>query len=114
MAVKMQPTSVIKAHLGLEPNGKIQKFFTSECAKAMDKFVPYDMGNLAKYKIEGNLIVYEQNYARYQYLGLSKTGKPLNYHTDKHPLASSYWDKKIVTSDLPDIVNKIQQKFGGK
>jgi hypothetical protein len=110
----MQPTSVIKAHLGLEPNGRIQKFFTSECAKAMDKYVPFDEGILADYRIQGNLIIYEQNYARYQYYGLSKSGKPLNYQTDKHPLATSYWDKKMVTADLPDIVKRIQDKFGGK
>ena len=26
MPVKMQPTSVIKANLGIEPNGRVQKF----------------------------------------------------------------------------------------
>ena len=114
MPVKLKPTSVIKARLGLEPNGRVQKFFTSECAKAMDKYVPFDEGNLADYHIEGNLIIYEQLYARYQYYGLSKSGKPLNYHTDKHPLATSYWDKHMVTADMPDIIKKIQDKFGGK
>ena len=114
MSVKMKPTNVIKAHLGLEPNGRVEKFFTSECAKAMDKYVPFDEGNLADYRIDGNLIIYEQPYARYQYYGLSKNGNPLNYQTDKHPLATSYWDKKMVTADLPDIVKRIQDKFGGK
>ena len=114
MTAKMQPTSVIKARLGIEPNGRIQKFFTNECAKAMDKFVPFDNGDLANYNIEGNVIIYEQPYARYQYLGLSKSGKPLNYSTDKHPLATSYWDKKMWTAEGQDIVKKIQKKFGGK
>ena len=35
MPVKMQPVSVIKANLGIEPNGRVQKFFTNECAKEM-------------------------------------------------------------------------------
>ena len=37
MAVKMQPTSVIKARLGIEPNGRIQRYFQKRCKDYMDK-----------------------------------------------------------------------------
>ena len=46
MPVKMKPISVIKARLGIEPNGQVQKFFTNTCYKHMDKYVPLDEGNL--------------------------------------------------------------------
>ena len=108
MPVKLQPTSTIKARLGIEPNGRVQKFFTNTCAKKMDKYVPFDEGNLADYHLESDAVVYEQPYARYQYYGLSKNGKPLNYHTDKHPLATSYWDKKMVSAEMDDIVKEVQ------
>ena len=74
----------------------------------MDKYVPFDRGNLAKYYIDGNYIVYDQQYAHYQYVGISHSGKPLNYHTDKHPLATSYWDKKMVTAEINDVVKEVQ------
>jgi len=113
MPVRMQPTSVIKAHLGLEPNGRIQKYFTSECAKAMDKYVPKDEGNLRLYKIEGNYIVYDQPYAKYQYYGIRGDGT----HKVQHYTTSGtgpYWDRRMVSVDLPNIVARIQNKFGGK
>ena len=113
MSVIMKPTSVIKARLGLEPGGRVQKFFTSECAKKMDKYVPMDKGNLRRYKIEDNLIIYDQPYARYQYYGMREDGTHVvrNYTTSG---TGPYWDKRMVSADLPSIVKNIQKKFGGK
>lgn len=108
MPVKMNPTSVIKAHLGIEPNGRVQKFFTQTVAKKMDKYVPMDEGHLRQYKIQGNLIIYDQPYANYQYEGISKSGKKLNYSTDKHPLATAHWDKVMWTAEGQDVVRQVQ------
>lgn len=70
MPVKMQPTSVIKANLGIEPNGKVQKFFTNTCYRYMDKYVPKDNGILREnVTIDSNSITYEQEYAHAQYIG---------------------------------------------
>ena len=33
MSVRIKPTSTIIRRLGIEPNGKVQKFFTNTCAK---------------------------------------------------------------------------------
>ena len=114
MPLKMQPTSVIKAQLGIEPNGRIQRFFTNECYKAMDKYVPYDEGDLRTIvDIQPNSITYEMPYARYQYYGIREDGthRVQNYTT---PGTGPYWDKRMVSVDLPNIVAKIQSKFGGK
>lgn len=117
MPVKMQPTSSIKVNLGINPNGKIMKFLTSECAKAMDKYVPMDNGDLRKYKIRGNLIIYGDGpsnaYARYQYHGVREDGthKVNNYTT---PGTGPYWDQRMITADLPDIIKRVQDKFGGR
>lgn len=125
MPVKMQPVSVIKANLGIEPNGRVHKFFTNECAKEMDPFVPFDEGSLAETVIQGgqptrnvttNTITYEQPYARYVYYGISKSGKSLHYHTDMHKLAGPYWDKRMWTAKGQDIVKRVQENInrGGK
>lgn len=121
MPVKMQPTSVIKANLGIEPDGRIQKLFTSTCAKAMDEFVPFDEGNLAKYHIEGsNQIVYDQLYAEYQYYGIRGDGThkidPANRNRSKHPLATSYWDKHMWTAKKDQVIETVQKEIdrGGR
>ena len=116
MPVKLKPTSEIKARLGIEPNGRVQKLFTSTCAKHMDKYVPMREGDLADYHLENDAVVYEQLYARYQYNGISKSGKPLKYREDKHPLATHHWDKKMVSAEMQDVVKEVQDYInrGGK
>ena len=67
--MKMQPIRQIHASLGIEPNGRVQKFFTDTCAKHMDKYVPMDTGalrtNISK---TADSITYESNYAHYQFV----------------------------------------------
>lgn len=112
MALKMQPTSVIKANLGIEPNGRVHKFFTATCRRYMDKYVPMDTGILAgNVTLTANSITYEQPYAHYQYMGISKSGKPLNYSPDKHPLAGSQWDKRMWTAEGQQVVQEVQNHF---
>lgn len=109
MPVKMRPVSQIKARLGIEPNGKVQKFFTHACRVHMDKYVPFDTGTLATtVREEPDAIIYEQPYARYVYYGVSKSGEPLNYQTDKHEYAGPYWDKRMVSAEMKDVVKEVQ------
>lgn len=111
MGVKFEPTSTIKVALGIDPNGKVQKFLVNNCARHMDKYVPFDAGNLADYRIEGNTVVYEQPYARYQYFGIREDGtrKIVNRTLTHHPLASSYWDKKMISAEIDDVINETQE-----
>jgi hypothetical protein len=139
IGVKMKPVSVIKARLGIEPNGRIQKFFTSECAKTMDKYVPYDEGNLADYIIEGNLIIYQQPYAHYMYEGKVMgpnipikedgiitgwfspkdkakhyTGKDIDYSKSKargHNFAGPHWDRRMWSAEKDNIVKRVQNEI---
>ena len=116
MPVKMQPTSVIKAHLGLEPNGRVQKFFTNTCYKRMDKYVPKDKGDLRTIvDIQPSYIIYEMPYARYQYYGVREDGthKVQNYTT---PGTGTYWDKRMVSAEMQDVIKEVQDyvKRGGK
>lgn len=113
MPVEIKPTSQIKARLGIEPNGRVIRYLTSECAKKMTKYVPKREGILRLYKIEGNKIIYEQEYAEYQYYGIRKDGtRRVQHYTT--PGTDTYWDERMKTADLPDIIRNVQQKFGGK
>jgi hypothetical protein len=79
----------------------------------MDKYVPKDEGTLRLYKIEGNKIIYDQPYARYQYYGVREDGthRVQNYTT---PGTGPYWDERMKSADMSDIIRRANQKFGGK
>lgn len=112
MPVRIKPTSQIKARLGLEPNGRVQKYFTNTCYRYMDKYVPYREGNLRTIvDVQDDVIIYESPYAKYQYYGVSKTGKPLEYRTAG---TGNYWDRKMVSAEIKDVVKEVQDFIGGK
>lgn len=91
--MKMKPISQIKADLGINPGGKVQRFFTDTCAKHMDKYVPLgDTGNLRDITHkEVDSITYEMPYAHYQYIGklyVMDNGKGAYYDPDY-----GFWSK---------------------
>lgn len=112
MPVKLKPTSQIKARLGLEPNGRVQKFFTNSCYKHMDKYVPMDKGDLrTNVDIQPSYITYESNYASAQYYGERNGKEFVNYTT---PGTGPYWDKRMVSAEIKDVVKEVQNYVGGK
>ena len=117
LILKMKSPSVIKTRLGLQNGGPVHAFFTETCAKAMDKYVPFDEGILAGTVIRDgqptnnvsvNTITYSQNYAKYVYYGKSKKGNDLNYQKDKHPLAGPYWDERMWSAEKDDVIRQVQ------
>lgn len=115
MKVKIKPISQIKAHLGIEPNGRVQKFFQMSCLRHMDKYIPMDKGNLRTLYDVSNpkYIIYEAPYARYQYYGVREDGthKVRNYTT---PGTGTYWDKRMWTAEGTDVVKEVQKYIGGR
>ena len=109
MSVRMKADSVIIANLGLQPNGPVQKFFTSSCAKHMNKYIPKNEGNLRiNHTIYDDKIVYESPYARYQYYGVREDGthKVENYTT---PGTGPYWDKRMWSAEKEQVVAETQK-----
>ena len=114
MPVYIKPTSVIKARLGIDPDGRVQLFFTNSCYRHMDKYVPLrDTGNLRTVvTIEPRVIIYESPYAHYQYIGMRQDGTHVvrNYTT---PGTGPYWDKRMVSAEMQDVLNEVQNYIGG-
>ena len=109
----LKPISEIKANLGLEPNGRVQKFFTNTCRNHIDKYVPKDTGMLRENVIlDSDSITYQSPYAHAQYVGYTK-GPVLNYTT---PGTGPYWDKRMVSAEIQDVVKECQAFInrGGK
>ena len=77
----LKPISEIKADLRIEPNGKVQKYFTERCYQHMDKYVPKDTGILREnVVIENDSITYQSPYAHAQYIG-EVHGSPVKKYT---------------------------------
>lgn len=113
MPLKIKPVSTIKANLGIEPNGRVQKYFTKRCADYMDKYVPMDQGDLrTNIDIKSDSITYESPYAHAQYVGFTK-GPVKNYTTAG---TGPYWDRRMWSVHKKDIIDEVQNYVnrGGK
>ena len=105
--MKMKPISQIKADLGINPGGRVQRFFTDTCYKHMDKYVPKDIGILRDNVDKGaDYITYESPYAHTQYIG-EVHGSPVRNYTT--PGTGSYWDKKMVSAEMNDVIKEVQE-----
>lgn len=81
----LRPISEIKANLGIETNGRVQKFFTDTCYRHMDKYVPKDTGVLREVvNIQADSITYQSPYAHAQYVGIVNGGQVRNYTTPRN------------------------------
>lgn len=109
--MKLNPISQIKANLGIDANGRAQKFFTDTCRKHMDKYVPKDIGNLRDIVDVGtDYITYESPYAHAQYVGIVNGSEVRNYTT---PGTGSYWDKRMWSAEKDEIIQEIQRYING-
>ena len=84
--MRLKPISEIKANLGIEPNGKVQKYFTERCYQHMDKYVPMaDTHQLRENVVKGtDYIKYNVPYAHAQYVGIVHGSPVKNYTTPRN------------------------------
>lgn len=83
--MRMEPISKIKVDLGINPNGRVQRFLVDTCYKHMDKYVPKDIGNLRDIVSKtANSITYESPYAHAQYVGIVHGSPVRNYTTPRN------------------------------
>lgn len=104
----LNPINTIKADLGIEPNGPVQKFFTNACYRYMEKYVPKDNGALRRtVTLKSDSITYEQPYAHAQYVGYTK-GPVKNYTTAG---TGPYWDRRMVSAEFNNVINEVQDEI---
>lgn len=83
----LKPISQIKADLGIEPNGRVSKYFAERCYHHMDKYVPKDTGSLRENVIiDNDGITYKSPYAHAQYVGQIHGGTVRHYTTPRYRL----------------------------
>lgn len=116
MSVYINSLESIKLKLKLttgDPNGA-EAFLTNTCYKHMDKYVPMDNGDLrTNVFLTPNTITYASPYASYQYYGERADGS----HKVKHyttPGTGPYWDERMKSAEINDVVKEVQKFVGGK
>lgn len=107
----------------------------NEYARLMEPYVPFDSGTLAQTtEITSESVRYAVPYAHYMYEGeiygdnipiiedgmivgwfsrpgekKHPTGRPIEYDTTKHPLATSHWDKAMLEANRDTFIAIVQQ-----
>lgn len=125
----LNPISKIEARLGINPNGRVQKYFTNMCYRRMGPFVPGGSSSeLNKnVRLKADSITYKSPYAHYQYRSIlyvdPETGSswakkgttkvPTN-KTLNHTIGTSYWDKKMWASQSEDAIRELQDYVDGR
>lgn len=108
---------------GLEPSGRVQRLFTNEVARHSDPYVPAQSGILKNTHIitpDGDGIIYNSPYARYQYYGKVMVGRAPKQLTDRDityrgaPKRGAFWDKRMWKDKKSVIMDSIAKAAGGK
>ena len=128
--------SELKRKLGVSPGGHVQKAVDAAVIRECFPYVPFDEGILAgsantATEIGSGEVVYDTPYARYQFYGeiygpnipivengvivgyrsppeKHPTGRPLQYNTDKNPLAGSHWFDRAMADHSEDVLKEAQ------
>lgn len=111
--IKLNTTEEILKARQLEKGGQAQRFMTSEVRRLSDQYVPFDAGILKNTAVvDVDKITYIQPYAKYQYYGVSKNGKDLNYQHS--PQRGKEWDKRMVADRGRELTESVAKFIGGK
>ncbi len=74
-------------------------------AKTLDPWVPFLEGPLSQtVEIHPECIRYVQPYSHYQYVH-----PEFNHTTDYHPLATAYWDKVAMQTQLDSFMEQVRE-----
>ena len=148
VTIKLDVSDALKKKFSELGNHTTMIAIHNTLAKMCDPYVPFREGPLSQSAVVTDKgVTYIQPYARYQYYGevygpnipikedgmivgwFSPTGQPkhptgrkIHYHTDYHPLATSFWDKAMLrdhgeefNNEVKDIIRwRLMQTDGGR
>ena len=84
------------------------RFVAETWGKIFTKYTPKDTGTLGQsYITEPWKVTYTQRYSHYQWQGVSKKGKPLNYNKEKNFLAQSHWEEQAEKDKKKEVAKAI-------
>jgi len=111
--VNMDDTQKILLKRSLNKNGGAQVYFTKECAKAFNNYVPFQTGRLKDMDVElrSDEIIYNAPYSKKQYYSNQGNGKS---GMNRGGLRGPQWDKRSWINNGDEIVKKVANYVGGR
>lgn len=113
MKVIMDNVDTILKKRRLNKGGPAQIFFTKECAKGMNNFVPLATGRLKDMSVEigTDFVAYTTPYARKQFYTNSGNGKSGENNGGQR---GKRWDRKMWIAKGNSIVKQTAKYVGGR
>lgn len=132
--IRIRNADQVRRNLGLNVGGRVQKYIDSECIRLMAPYTPFESGGLersakapnttigsgiikqkapqGRYLYYGKLMVSSLTGSAWASRGESKvlTEKDLKYSKANHPLAGSFWFKRMVSDKKDQILRGAQQE----
>jgi hypothetical protein len=104
--------SLFKAmkRLGVDRDGDVQSHLTDLVLDNLKDFMPRESGTLESrmHKDDGTSIRVEGPYARAQFFGVTRKGKPFRYD-NLNPKGGSHWDRRMVAERGRKIVAQMNR-----
>ncbi|WP_148550662.1 minor capsid protein [Paraclostridium bifermentans] len=96
----------------LNKNGEVQRFMTSEVKRISDPYTPFMNGALKNTaKVDTDKLTYIQIYSHYQWKGVSKNGKKLNYNGG--PMRGPHWVERAWADRGKEVIKSVANFAGG-
>lgn len=110
--ININSTKSILLARHLNQYGEGQSYFTKECAKAFDNYVPFDTGRLKNMSIsiEPDKIIYSTPYAKAQFYNNKGTG---NQGTSMGGLRGKRWSQRSFIDNGDNIIQLVARFCGG-
>lgn len=109
--INIDPTNKILGKRKLQKDGDAQIYFTKQCAKWMNNYIPFETGRLKDMDIEigVDFVKYNAPYAKKQYYTNKGNGKK-----NIAGLRGKLWDKRMWNDKRKAIVKDIASYVGGR
>lgn len=105
ITIKMEPSQKITRRI---LNDEVGKFLAETWGRLFKKYTPMDSGLLSqRYDTEPYKVIYTQKYSYYQWQGIGKNGKPLNYSKEKNFLAQSHWEEAAQRDRKNEVAKEV-------
>lgn len=125
--LKINPTEQIVRDKGLAVGGDVQKFWTQNVLRRIQRYMPYRTGAtikimIAQTDISKPEILLDVPYGKYLFYGKvmvgkapkSVTNRDLNYTKTKNPKAGKRWDLALKAAEMPVMRRELQNYIDRK
>lgn len=116
MKLEIKPAAELLRRRGLDEGGRVQRKIDEEVLRLCEPLAPKLNNKLIPSgktgtNVGSGEVCYNVPYARYQYYGKSRSGKPLNYtHLTGHEKAGSFWFERMKAAHKDEILQLAQEE----